>query len=121
VQKYQVNLSATNLSNHLICNYLTQLQLQCKKDNFKKPTGKNAFLDRIIERGLAHEEAYIRNLESIHCNSIIKFELEDRADMADTPELSDHTSTQLRIQHGKKMQHTLQKGSRHKPLVWHFN
>ena len=72
-----LSLSATDLSNHLSCKHLTNLEIQRAEGTLTRPERKNAFLDRIIDRGLAHEESYVRHLESIHGNSIIKFENKD--------------------------------------------
>jgi len=72
-----LNLSATDLSNHLSCKHLTNLEIQRAEGTLVRPERKNAFLDRIIDRGLAHEEAYVRHLESIHGSSIVKFENKD--------------------------------------------
>ena len=55
-------LSATDLSNHLSCKHLTQLNIGHVRKKLMRPERKNQFLDRIIEMGLKHEAAYLQHL-----------------------------------------------------------
>lgn len=56
-------LSATDLANHLACHHLTSLNQRLAKGELAKPYRDDSFLKRIIERGLAHEAAYVEFLK----------------------------------------------------------
>ncbi len=57
-------LAATDLANHLACRHLTSLNRKVALGEIKKPYRDDAFLKRIIERGLAHEKSYVDFLRS---------------------------------------------------------
>ena len=73
----KLHLAATDLANHLACKHLTQLEIQCANKKLKKPVRKNHFLDRIIERGNSHEEAYVNYLKSTNKKTVIEFDWKD--------------------------------------------
>jgi predicted RecB family nuclease len=52
-------LAATDLSNHLSCNHLTQLNRLVALDELKKPIWRDPSLDVLIQRGKEHEAAYV--------------------------------------------------------------
>jgi predicted RecB family nuclease len=56
-------LSATDLSNHLGCSHLTQLNRKVALGELKKPAYYDPTLEVLIQRGKDHEAAYIRHLE----------------------------------------------------------
>lgn len=55
-------LSATDLSNHLACDHLTQLNRLLAQDKIKKPTWYDPSLEVLIQRGRDHEAAYVEFL-----------------------------------------------------------
>ena len=73
----QISLSATDLSNHLSCTHLTQLNRRHAYNELVRPERKNRFLDRIIERGLKHEEAYIDHLKTDASRNVVEFEYKE--------------------------------------------
>ncbi|HEY4654290.1 MAG TPA: TM0106 family RecB-like putative nuclease [Cyclobacteriaceae bacterium] len=60
----QFRLSATDLSNHLSCGHLTQLNRLVASGKIKKPDWHDPSLDVLILRGHEHESAYVKYLES---------------------------------------------------------
>ncbi len=72
-----LHLSATDLSNHLSCAHLTQLEIRKAKGELKKPVRKNHFLNRIKERGEIHEEEFLKFLQSDPEKTIVEFDRED--------------------------------------------
>ena len=75
--KGKLSLSATDLSNHLACTHLTQLEEKRADGEIEKPHRNNAFLDRIIERGLDHEKAYVDHLKRTHKGSVVELDFKD--------------------------------------------
>jgi uncharacterized protein len=59
-----VRLSATDLSNHLGCRHVTSLDLSLLAGTLPAPTRRSPDLHILQERGRAHEDAYLRSLES---------------------------------------------------------
>jgi predicted RecB family nuclease len=55
-------LAATDLSNHLSCSHLTQLQRKVALGEIKKPSWHDPSLDVLIKRGQEHEAAYVEFL-----------------------------------------------------------
>jgi len=72
-----ISLSATDLSNYLSCKHLTQLNRKHANNEIKRPERKNRFLDRIIDRGLEHEAAYIEHLKADASVSVVEFEYKE--------------------------------------------
>ena len=70
-------LSATDLSNHLACSHLTQLNRRHESGELQRPVRKNQFLERMITRGLEHETAYIRQLTLEHGDSVLEIDFHD--------------------------------------------
>ncbi len=58
-----IRLSATDLSNHLACTHLTQLNRLVALGEIKKPTWYDPSLDILIKRGQDHEAAYVEFLK----------------------------------------------------------
>jgi len=58
-----VRLSATDLSNHLACRHLTQLDLQLERCERPEPDWADPYLKRRRELGVRHEAAYLKHLE----------------------------------------------------------
>lgn len=58
----QFQLAATDLSNHLSCDHLTQLERKVALDEIKKPSYRDPSLDVLIQRGQEHEAAYVEFL-----------------------------------------------------------
>lgn len=69
-KKGYVQLSASDLSNFLSCNHLTELDKKVIKGELKKPEWNNPHVKVLQERGFEHEENYIKNLESKGLNVI---------------------------------------------------
>ena len=59
-----LTLSATDLSNHLYCQHLTQLGIQVAYDKLKRPYRNDPTLDALTQHGREHEQAYIEYLKS---------------------------------------------------------
>lgn len=59
----QIIYSATDLSNHIHCRHLTNLNLDAINGLLEKPTYSNRSLDLLRERGLSFEEEYLESLE----------------------------------------------------------
>ena len=59
----QFRLSASDLSNYLSCDHLTQLSKAVALDELKEPYWKDPSLEVLIKRGLEHEAAYVAYLE----------------------------------------------------------
>jgi predicted RecB family nuclease len=56
-------LFATDLSNHLSCEHLTQLNRLVALGEIKKPSWRDPSLDVLIQRGQEHEAAYLDHLK----------------------------------------------------------
>ena len=55
-------LAATDLSNHLSCAHLTQLERKVALDEIREPSWHDPSLDVLIKRGREHEAAYVEFL-----------------------------------------------------------
>ncbi|HET9485961.1 MAG TPA: TM0106 family RecB-like putative nuclease [Chryseosolibacter sp.] len=64
-------LSATDLSNHLCCEHLTQLRRLVALDKIKEPHYHDPSLDALIKRGESHEAAYVNYLNEKKGLSIV--------------------------------------------------
>jgi uncharacterized protein len=62
--KNTLQLSATDLSNHLYCHHLPQLNKQVAEGNLKRPYRNDPTLDALAQRGREHESSYVKYLES---------------------------------------------------------
>ena len=58
----KITLSPTDLSNHLGCKHLTELNRKVALGIRAKPSFANPSLAALAERGLAHEKAYVNHL-----------------------------------------------------------
>ena len=63
----KTQLSANDLVNHLACRHLTELNLEVEAGLLAKPNGWDPELELLRDRGLAHEQAYIRHLQEQGC------------------------------------------------------
>jgi uncharacterized protein len=61
--KNQIIYSATDLSNHIHCRHLTNLNLDVINGILEKPNYSNRSLDLLRDRGLAFEEEYLDNIK----------------------------------------------------------
>lgn len=59
-----VRLSATDLSNNLLCSHLTRLDLEVARNARSAPVWSAPDAEVMRQRGLAHEEAYVAHLVS---------------------------------------------------------
>jgi predicted RecB family nuclease len=57
-----LQLSATDLSNHLNCNHLTELNRQVADGELKKPYRNDPAIEVLVKRGQQHEAAYVEYL-----------------------------------------------------------
>jgi hypothetical protein len=64
VRQETVNLSASDLANHLSCRHLTALDLSLAKGEIVEPSWENPHLRVLQQRGLEHEQAYVESLRS---------------------------------------------------------
>jgi uncharacterized protein len=55
-------LAATDLSNHLSCEHLAQLERKVALGDIQKPNYRDPSLDVLIQRGRDHEAAYVNHL-----------------------------------------------------------
>jgi predicted RecB family nuclease len=60
----RVGLSASDLSSHLNCRYLTGLDLRAARGLLAKPAIWDPVLEVLVERGRLHEQAYLDHLRS---------------------------------------------------------
>jgi uncharacterized protein len=58
-------LAATDLSNHLGCHHLTQLNRQVAKGSIPKAGYHDPMMDVLRDRGIEHEQAYVDHLRSL--------------------------------------------------------
>jgi uncharacterized protein len=76
-----VRLAATDLSNHLSCRHLTELDLGSLRGDLEPPDWTNPFTDVLRELGLEHEQAYLAHLK-LSGLSTIAFAPNANADLA---------------------------------------
>src|SRR5690349_6979333 len=57
-------VSATDLSNHLSCRHLTELNRRVALGELKRPHWTDPQLEILIQRGQDHEKAYVEHLKS---------------------------------------------------------
>lgn len=57
-------LAATDLSNHLSCHHLTQLNRQVAQNIISKPSWHDPMMDVLRDRGMEHEQAYVDHLRA---------------------------------------------------------
>lgn len=69
----QIQLSATDLANHLSCAHLTELSRLLAEGKLEKPYRTDPILEVLIERGNAHEKAYVESLR-VEGKSVIEIE-----------------------------------------------
>src|SRR5712671_4632793 len=59
----QLRLSASDLVGHLDCHHLTALDAAVARGSLSKPKIWDPVLQALVERGLAHERAYVGTLK----------------------------------------------------------
>jgi predicted RecB family nuclease len=59
----EIRLSATDVSNHLACRHLTQLEIGVTREAWERPKPRSAELLTIQELGLRHEGRYVESLK----------------------------------------------------------
>ena len=59
----QISFGAGDLVDHLACRYLTELNAQLAEGVLAAPGDRDPMLDLLRQRGLAHEQDYVRHLE----------------------------------------------------------
>src|SRR5688572_321326 len=64
LREEQLQLSPSDLSNHLACDHLTKLELAVLRGELKKPYIEDAHRDLIFAKGNEHEAAYLARLEA---------------------------------------------------------
>lgn len=72
-----VLLAATDLANHLACRHLTVLNRQAALGEIERSYRRDAILETLIERGLAHEKAYVDYLRS-QGKTVVEIEFGDK-------------------------------------------
>lgn len=73
---HQIIFSASDLSNHIHCKHLTNLNYDVLKNLKKKPYSNNRALDVLRERGIDFENSYLSDLE-IEGFTIVKIEQDE--------------------------------------------
>ncbi len=81
IEKGTVILAATDLANHIGCHYLSGLNLAVATGTRNKPDWKNPQNAALIERGIAHEKAFIEKLGHDGLNI---HDLEDQGSIQET-------------------------------------
>lgn len=64
IRNATLQLAASDVSNHLACRHLTSLDLEVARGNRGAPNWQSPDAWVLKERGLAHEDAYLRHLRS---------------------------------------------------------
>jgi uncharacterized protein len=59
-----LKLAATDISNHLACRHLTQLDRAVAEGRLSAPAWRDPALELLQERGIAHERAYLAHLRA---------------------------------------------------------
>jgi predicted RecB family nuclease len=86
----QIRLSATDVSNHLACRHLTNLELTVARREREAPKWAAPDLQVIRELGLRHEEAYLQSLVDSGLTVV------NLADVKSEPQLLDETLQAMR-------------------------
>lgn len=60
----ELHFSPTDLSHHLGCRHLTQLEAEVARGRAEAPKRKDPFLDSLIQRGNEHEAEYVQRLQA---------------------------------------------------------
>ena len=60
----EIRLSASDFSNHLACHHLTSLDLAVSLGARPAPAWRSPDAEVLQERGMAHEDAYLKHLEA---------------------------------------------------------
>ncbi len=63
----RISFGAGDLVDHLACRYLTELNTQLAAGALAAPGDRDPMLDLLRQRGLAHEQDYVRYLEEAGC------------------------------------------------------
>lgn len=63
--KYEIQLSATDISNYLSCHHLTELDLKVLNGELPKPDFNNPHAQVLQERGFEHETKYLEHLKNL--------------------------------------------------------
>lgn len=79
--------SATDLSDFLACQYATSLAMRRADGDIEIPFRNNARLERLIEKGHAHEAAYLETLKSDGLNVVELRDFDDHNQVQSTAEL----------------------------------
>src|SRR5688572_1301856 len=66
-----LRLSASDLSNHLGCRHLTQLERSVAEKRRKKPEFYDPSLEGLRERGYEHERQYVEHLKAQGLNVVV--------------------------------------------------
>src|SRR6187431_1378910 len=64
-QEEQFKFSATDLSDHLSCEHLTNLSRRAALGELKRPHRSDPAIEALIQRGAAHEAAYVASLQQL--------------------------------------------------------
>jgi len=71
-------LSATDLSNFLSCRHLTALDMATALDKRKRPYWDDPLLKILLDRGLAHEKAYVTSLQAKGLQTVTLADVKER-------------------------------------------
>ncbi len=95
-------LSATDLSNHLGCNHLTQLNRLVAAGIIKRPSWYDPSLEILIQRGQEHEAAYVQHL--IHKGlTVVSLRGQSLTATIDAMQKGADVLVQARLDHGQWM------------------
>src|SRR5947207_2770744 len=61
----RLQLSATDLANHVACRHLTSMDLLAARGEIQRPYWHDPAVDVLVERGLRHETAYLNHLQKL--------------------------------------------------------
>ena len=92
-------LAATDLSNHLACACLTQLNRKVATEELKRPYRNDPSLEILAQRGREHEEAFVKHLQKRYATTI---HLRNQSADATVTAMADGIDVivQARLQHG---------------------
>jgi predicted RecB family nuclease len=95
-------LAATDLSNHLSCTHLTQLNRKVALSELKKPYRKDPSLEILAQRGREHEAAYVEHLKKKNL-SVVNLQNQPASATLDSMAKGVDVIVQARLEHEQWM------------------
>lgn len=92
-------LAATDLSNHLSCRHLTQLNRQVAREKLSRPDWYDPMMDILRDRGMVHEKAYVDFLRA-QGMQVIDMKGKDRESIVEAMQLGVDVLVQAGLEDG---------------------